>query len=114
MKLIYETELTNGKKILTDNIEEIVDTINEYELYENEKKNNTINKIILINHIKRNKCYYLTNIKKTPRLEWFKNYWKEHNTEHLYMGTNQNINNHIRKTYIQLKLKLYEENRKLI
>lgn len=115
MKVIYETELINGKKILTEDLQEIVDTINESGIYKNTIRNinNKINKVMLRNHIQRNKCDYLKYIIKTDRMEWFKNYWEKNNQSYLFCGTKQSINNHIRNSYLELKLKLYENNRLL-
>ena len=101
---IYEILLIDNTKIITNNIKEIVDTINEKELY---KKDKLINAGIIYNYIYRNRLpKFIKAINKTLRSEYLGG---RMDNEYLEDKTNQTKNSYCRVEYVKMKTELYEK-----
>jgi vacuolar-type H+-ATPase subunit I/STV1 len=99
---IYECVLNddNNTKIITSDIKEIVDTINELGIYKRE-----VNDRMIYNYIYRNKYpKIIKELTKTKRDDYFKDC-----VDKCVDKTIQTKNNHIRKNYMNMKLKLHNE-----
>ena len=99
---IYECVLNNDNntKIITSDINEICDTINELGIYKRQ-----VNKRIIYNYLYRNKYpSYIKELNKTKRIDYFKDTADKCNDMTL-----QTKNNHIRKKYCEMKLQIHNE-----
>jgi len=101
---IYECELLDKTLIITTDINEIVDTINELKLY---KPNKLLNTGIIYNYIYRNKTpKFMKSITKTKRNDYFKD---KVDNDYLEDKSLQTKNKFMREEYKKFKTEMYND-----
>ena len=98
---IYECVLSNDKKIIKKNLNELCENINQ-EIMENDWNNMKLcNCKCIYNYFNRNKkADYMKSLKRTEIKEYFKNELiKECGEDYINNNTNQSVNRRLRMIY---------------